>query len=272
MPPAPAIAPEQYMLPSYPQQQAMIPSFLTEDANNSIESLETSSMSAMSDSSWQTPPQNDEAMNSSSNKGRPRSSFTSSLGASNSNQKSSTRRNAGGRKPNKPSNLTPEEEEKRRVRRERNKQAAARCRRRREDFTHDLQGQVDIMEDKKRQLTAEIQQMSQMKDELCELIEDHKRTSECIIIDRNSNSPADIKPKVSVVGKIVASVAPVTNTTTLNSISIQQRPTNFVTTFSNNNNSNNMVNANNRLSLKIKAEPIEEFYEDEPPSKKRCEM
>lgn len=267
MPPAPGpVGAEHYMLPSYPQQQAMIPSFLTEEANNSIESLETSSMSAMSDSSWQTPPPNDEAINSSSNKGRPRSNFTSSLGSSNNQKSSTTRRNAGGRKPNKPSNLTPEEEEKRRVRRERNKQAAARCRRRREDFTHDLQGQVDIMEDKKRQLTAEIQQMSQMRDELCELIEDHKRTNECIIIDRNSNSPADIKPKVSVVG----SVAAVTTKATINSVSIQQRPTNFVSTFSNNNNSN-MVNANNRLSLKIKAEPLEEFY-DEPPSKKRCEM
>lgn len=46
--PAPIVGPDQYMLPSYPQQQAMIPSFLTEEANNSIESLETSSMSAMS--------------------------------------------------------------------------------------------------------------------------------------------------------------------------------------------------------------------------------
>lgn len=101
-----------------------------------------------------------------------------------------------------------------------------------------------------------------MRDELCELIEDHKRTSECIVTDRNS--PADVKPKVSVVSTAV------TTSTTFNST--MQRPTNFATTFSNNNN-NNMINANNRLSLKIKAEPIEELYEDEQPlKKKRCEM
>lgn len=260
-------------MPSYPTQQAIIPSFLTEEANNSIESLETSSMSAMSDNSWHTPP-HDESTHSSnnidnnSNKGRPRSNFTSS---SNNQKSSSTRRNAGGRKPNKPSNLTPEEEEKRRVRRERNKQAAARCRRRREDFTHDLQSQVDSLEERKKQLTTEVQQMSQMRDELCELIEDHKRTKECIISDRKS--PVDIKPKVSVSAKVLATAVATTTSFIANTI---QRPSNFETSFSNinnnNNNNNNIANANNRLSLKIKAEPIEQEYEDEPPSKKRCEM
>lgn len=134
MPPAPAPVTnsEQYIMPTY-TQQAMIPSFLTEDANNSIESLETSSMSDTS-SSWHTPPpsMNEDTMISSTGKGRPRSSYASA--GSTSNQK--TRRNVGGRKPNKPSNISPEEEEKRRIRRERNKQAAARCRRRREDHTH----------------------------------------------------------------------------------------------------------------------------------------
>lgn len=116
-------------MPQY-TQQAMIPSFLTEDANNSIESLETSSMSDTS-SSWHTPPPPmEDTMISSTGKGRPRSNYNS---GSNGNPK---RRNVGGRKPNKPSNLSPEEEEKRRVRRERNKQAAARCRRRREDHTY----------------------------------------------------------------------------------------------------------------------------------------
>lgn len=131
MPPAPApiTHQEQYIMPQY-TQQAMIPSFLTEDANNSIESLETSSMSDTS-SSWHTPPPPmEDTMVSSTGKGRPRSSYTA---GTNTNQK---RRNVGGRKPNKPSNLSPEEEEKRRVRRERNKQAAARCRRRREDHTY----------------------------------------------------------------------------------------------------------------------------------------
>jgi hypothetical protein len=118
------------------------------------------------------------------------------------------------------------------------------------------------MEDKKRQLTAEIQQMSQMRDELCEMIEEHKRSTECII-----GNTQDVKPKVIANGKVV-NVIPTANTVASTSL---QRPTNFATTLNNNNN-NLIANANNKLSLKIKAEPIEEFYEDEPPSKKRCEM
>lgn len=111
-------------------------------------------------------------------------------------------------------------------------------------------------------MTGEIQQMSQMRDELGEMIEEHKRSPECII-----GTTQDVKPKVIANGKVI-------NIQLANSIASTslQRPTNFTTTLNNNNN-NLIVNANNnKLSLKIKAEPIEEFYEDEPPSKKRCEM
>lgn len=126
-----------------------------------------------------------------------------------------------------------------------------------------MQKQVDDAEDKKRQLTAEIQQMSQMRDELCEMIEEHKRSTECII-----GGASDVKPKVTANGKVVNAI-PSANTIASTSL---QRPTNFATTLNNNNN-NLIANANNnKLSLKIKAEPIEEFYEDEPPMKKRCEM
>lgn len=243
----------------------MIPSFLTEEANNSIESLETSSMS---DSSWHTPPppMMDDIKGSSSGKGRPRTNYASSSASTQSNEK--PRRNVGGRKPNKPSNISPEEEEKRRVRRERNKQAAARCRRRREDHTHELQKQVDDMEDKKRQLTAEIQQMNKMRDELCELIEEHKRSTGCIIGDRES--PADVKPNLNEKVDNILSTFTTTSTTPKTTIMSAQRPANFVNSLSNNNN-NNTMNANSKLSLKIKAEPLD-LYDDEPPTKKRCEM
>lgn len=238
----------------------MIPSFLTEEANNSIESLETSSMS---DSSWHTPPpMMEDTKGSTSGKGRPRTNYASSSASNQSNEK--PRRNVGGRKPNKPLNISPEEEEKRKVRRERNKQAAARCRRRREDHTHDLQKQVDDMEDKKRQLTAEIQQMNKMRDELCELIEEHKRSTGCIIGDRET--PDDVKPNVN--GKIDNILATFTSTSST-TMSIQ-RPASFANSLSNNNN-NNTMNANSKLSLKIKAEPLD-LYDDEPPTKRRCEM
>jgi hypothetical protein len=254
--PAPISSHDQYM-PAYQSQQAMIPAFLTEDANNSIDTLETSS--SMSDGSSIM----DEVV-SNSGKGRPRSNYAAAAVVS------SQPKRRGGRKPNKPSNLTPEEEEKRRVRRERNKQAAARCRRRREDHTHDLQGQVDEMEDRKRQLTSEVQQMSKMRDELCELIEEHKKSNDCNMPPRGP-SPHDIKPSVTFNGKI--SAIPSMTTVAI------QRPTNFVTALSNNNNSNVLNNNNNnnnnnhinRLSLKIKAEP-EDYYDDEPPSKRRCNM
>lgn len=195
-------------------------------------------------------------------KGRPRSTYASPGSSSSNSNPKPARRNAGGRKPNKSSNLSPEEEEKRRVRRERNKQAAARCRRRREDHTQVLQGQVDEMEDKKRQLTAEIQQISQLRDELFELIEEHKKLNRCVIGDRQS--PPDVKPHVN--GKIVVNV-PATVVTA--SVPLQ-RPTNFG--MSNNNNNSNTMNAN-KLALKIKAEPMDEFYDDdEPPRKRKCDM
>lgn len=258
--PAPITNQDQYIVPPYQQSQAMIPSFLTEEANNSIESLETSSMS---DSSWHTPPpMMEDTKGSTSGKGRPRTNYASSSASNQSNEK--PRRNVGGRKPNKPSNISPEEEEKRRVRRERNKQAAARCRRRREDHTHELQKQVDDMEDKKRQLTAEIQQMNKMRDELCELIEEHKRSTGCIIGDRET--PDDVKPNVN--GKIDNILATFTSTSST-TMSIQ-RPASFANSLSNNNN-NNTMNANSKLSLKIKAEPLD-LYDDEPPTKRRCEM
>lgn len=245
------------------QQSAMIPAFLTEDANNSIESLETSSMS---DSSWHTPPPTVMDDPISSGKGRPRANYASTSGSASSTANQKPRRNTGGRKPNKASNLSPEEEEKRRVRRERNKQAAARCRRRREDHTSELQKQVDDMEDKKRQLTAEIQQMSQMRDELYELIEQHRKTNECMAGDRSS--PNDLKPNVILNGKIVAITSTASSAIALAPI---QRPASFATALSNNNN-NNTLNANNKLVLKIKAEPSEDLYDDEPPSKRRCDM
>jgi hypothetical protein len=198
-------------------------------------------------------------------KGRPRSSYASPGSSSSNSNPKPPRRNAGGRKPNKSSNLSPEEEEKRRVRRERNKQAAARCRRRREDHTQILQDEVDVMEDKKRQLTAEVQEMSRLRDELCELIEEHKKLNRCVIGDRQS--PPDVKPVVN--GKVIS--IPSTVVTTIAHVPLQ-RPTNFVGNNLSNNNNNNTMNAN-KLALKIKAEPLDEFYdEDEPPRKRKCDM
>lgn len=245
------------------QQAATIPVFLQEMEPNSMESMDSSS--SMSDSgSWHTPPPSMDGLGNGTSKGRPRSSYVSPGSSSSNSNPKPTRRNAGGRKPNKPSNLSPEEEEKRRVRRERNKQAAARCRRRREDHTSELQGQVDDMEEKKRQITAEIQQMNQLRDELYELIDEHKKLNRCVIGDRQS--PPDVKPSVN--GKVVATV-PTTVEAPL------QRPTCFVNNNNNNNNNiNNMMNANqNKLSLKIKTEPVDQFYDDdEPPRKRKCDM
>lgn len=250
---------QQQQQPLHQQQTAMLPSFLNEMEPNSMESMDSSS--SMSDSgSWHTPPPTvmDELNGT---KGRPRSSYASPGSSSSNSNPKPTRRNAGGRKPNKSSNLSPEEEEKRRVRRERNKQAAARCRRRREDHTSELQGQVDDMEEKKRQLTTEIQQMNQLRDELYELIEKHKVMNHCVIGDRQS--PPDVKPSVPQNGKLMANV-PLTVATA----AVPQRPTNFIS----NNNNNNTMNAN-KLALKIKAEPLDEFYDDdEPPRKRKCDM
>jgi fos-like antigen, invertebrate len=237
----------------------MIPAFL-DDATNSMTSYDSS------ESSWQTPPPTvmDEVISSSSNgKGRPRTNYANSNAGSTPQKK----RNVGGRKPNRPTNLSPEEEEKRRVRRERNKQAAARCRRRREDHTHELQKQVDDMEEKKRQLTVEYTEMCQLRDELYEMIEEHKRQNGCVIGDRSS--PSDVKPNVALNGKIVAITTSVAGSI-VPPVSSINRPNSFTTALSNNNN-NNTLNANNKLALKIKAEPLE-FYDDEPPTKRRCGM
>ena len=242
-------------------QTALIPAFLNEMEPNSMESMDSSSMS--DSGSWHTPPPTvmDDVING--NKGRPRSSYASPGSSSSNSNPKPTRRNAGGRKPNKSSNLSPEEEEKRRVRRERNKQAAARCRRRREDHTSELQGQVDEMEDKKRQLTAEIQQMNQLRDELYELIEKHKALNHCVVGDRQS--PPDVKPNVMQNGKALPVNVAVAHVPL-------QRPTHFITSVTSNNNNNITMNAN-KLALKIKAEPLDEFYdEDEPPRKRKCDM
>lgn len=259
-PPAPMQSQEQYIVPTYQQPHAMIPSFLTEDANNSIESLETSSMS---DSSWHTPPPMIEETRGS--KGRPRATYQSG-----SEVRDKPRRNVGGRKPNKANNISPEEEEKRKVRRERNKQAAARCRRRREDHTSDLQGQVDELENKKRQFTVDIQALSKERDELCEILEEHKKRSGCSIGGPLFQEINDVKPNLSVNNENLAS----TFTTSSISTMAAQRPANFAITISNNNNNNNnnTMNANSKLSLKIKAEPVDLYDEDEPPAKRRCDM
>lgn len=240
-------------------QQANIPAFLNEMEPNSMESMDSSSMS--DSGSWHTPPP--ATMEELSGNKRPRSSYASpGSSSSNSNQKPA-RRNAGGRKPNKVMNVSPEEEEKRRVRRERNKQAAARCRRRREDHTSELQGQVDELEDKKRQYTAEIQAMNQLRDELYQLIDEHKKLNHCVMTDRQT--PPDVKPNVVTMPMNV----PITVTTSAVPL---QRPTNFVTSIASNNNNNNTMNAN-KLALKIKAEPLDEFYDDdEPPRKRKCDM
>lgn len=229
--------------------------------------MESMDSSSMSDSgSWHTPPRTltDDVINGNT-KGRPRSSYASPGSSSSNSNPKPTRRNAGGRKPNKPSNLSPEEEEKRRVRRERNKQAAARCRRRREDHTSELQGQVDEMEDKKRQLTAEIQQMNQMRDELIDLIESHKTLNHCVIGDRQS--PPDVKPNVMQNNRMILSGSPHVPITSVP----LQRPINFLTSVISNNNNNNTMNAN-KLALKIKAEPLDDFGDDEPPRKRKCDM
>lgn len=240
----------------------MLPAFLNEMEPNSMESMDSSSMSS-EEGSWHTPPPT--VMDDMNGNKRPRSSYASPGSSSSNSNPKPARRNAGGRKPNKAHNISPEEEEKRRVRRERNKQAAARCRRRREDHTSELQGQVDDLEDKKRQFTAEIQTMNQLRDELYQLIDEHKKLSHCVIGDRQS--PPDVKPNVVQNGKSVMNLP---STITTSAVPLLQRPTNFG--LSSNNNNNNTMNAN-KLSLKIKAEPLDEFYDDdEPPRKRKCDM
>lgn len=70
-------------------------------------------------------------------------------------------------------------------------------------------------------------------------------------------------------GKIVSQVVP---STVAIAVAPLQRPTNFVTAVPSNNNNNSTMNAN-KLALKIKAEPMDEFYDDdEPPRKRKCDM
>lgn len=247
------------------QQAPMIPTFLNELVEpNSMESMD--STSSMSDSgSWHTPPPT--VMDDINGNKRPRSSYASPGSSSSNSNPKPTRRNAGGRKPNKSSNLSPEEEEKRRVRRERNKQAAARCRRRREDHTSELQGHVDELEEKKRQITTEIQQMNALRDELYELIEKHKQMNQCTLSDRQS--PPDVKPNVTQSSRLVATNQLQTHQPIVTSAAAPlQRPTNFATSIVSNNNNNSTMNAN-KLALKIKAEPLDEFYDDDEPPRKR---
>lgn len=252
------------------QQAPMIPTFLNELVEpNSMESMDSSS--SMSDSgSWHTPPPT--VMDDINGNKRPRSSYASPGSSSSNSNPKPTRRNAGGRKPNKSSNLSPEEEEKRRVRRERNKQAAARCRRRREDHTSELQGHVDDLEEKKRQITTEIQQMNALRDELYELIEKHKQMNQCTLSDRQS--PPDVKPNVTQNSRLVAPNQMLSQQThqpiVTSAAAPLQRPTNFATSIVSNNNNNSTMNAN-KLALKIKAEPLDEFYDDddEPPRKRQ---
>lgn len=277
VPPAPAPmqnAPQFTNLTNVPPySQHHIPQFMIEQDQQSMESLDTSSMS---DTSWQTPPpptimdeivntnSNSSSITLGSNKGRPRSQ----------NTKQGAVRRTGGRKPNKPSNLSPEEEEKRRVRRERNKLAAARCRRRREDHTQELVDETEGLERRKQQMQNEINQLTQQREELLCLLEGHKQ--DCRVPGRQS--PPDIKPMIANNIQQVTDLPPVT----MSSIG-QKRPhpllvftsTNpqvITTQASNNgvmynNNNNNMMDING-LAEKIKSEPTEFYDDSEPPLKK----
>lgn len=248
------------------QQTVQIPTLLADMDPHSLDNSMDSS--SLSETSWHT----GEAPNDDSNhtsKGRKMAHVSPGSSSDVSVQKA-PRRNAGGRKPSHHTNCTPEEEAKRKVRRERNKLAAARCRKRREDHTSELQDQVDDLENKKGQITAEIQQMNQLREELMTLLEDHRLQSKCAVVDRAS--PPDVKPAITQNNNIAISTSSNVITTTaiphIPQIMQSNRPTSFVI----NNNNNNMMNAN-KLSLKIiKTEPEEDNYDDEPPRKRRCDM
>lgn len=308
VPPAPApiqmSQPPQFTnltsMPAYTQAH-VVPTFMIEQDQQSMESLDNSSMS---DASWQTPPppimmddfignnsnSNSNSLVGSNNKGRPRSQNNKSAIAG------TTRRNTGGRKPNKPSNLSPEEEEKRRVRRERNKLAAARCRRRREDHTQELVDETEGLERKKQQMQNEISELTQQRDHLLMMLEAHK--DNCNVIGGGRQSPPDIKPNVVLIPNGVSmgqqgqkrphslatqnhqqnqqqqivftatTSASVTTTSSVNNLSLNfsNINNNHINHNNINNNNSNMLNANG-LSEKIKSEPVE-FYDDEPPRKK----
>ncbi|XP_037088515.1 transcription factor kayak-like [Pollicipes pollicipes] len=80
----------------------------------------------------------------------------------------------GGRRPKDDDELSPEEEQRRRMRRERNKQAAARCRRRRMDLTNTLQMETEELENERKLLEREIQELQAQREELHFLMEAHR--------------------------------------------------------------------------------------------------
>ncbi|XP_050531304.1 transcription factor kayak isoform X2 [Daktulosphaira vitifoliae] len=85
---------------------------------------------------------------------------------------------SGGRRPNsdnKDKVLSAEEEHRRQVRRERNKLAAARCRKRRMDHTNELLEETEQLEEKRMRLQVEIEALRQQKQDLQQLLTEHKR-------------------------------------------------------------------------------------------------
>lgn len=106
-------------------------------------------------------------------------------------QQQSVRRNMGGRRPNRTIGMSPEEEARRQIRRERNKMAAARCRKRRMDHTNALIEETKDLEEKKHNLTEEIQNLQQLKEELELLLDAHRA-----VCRLRSTSPPDVKPVI----------------------------------------------------------------------------
>lgn len=136
----------------------------------------------------------------------------------------------------------------------------------------DLTDETDGLENKKKNLQLEIQQLNEERDHLMSLLEFHK--PQCQLPDRQS--PPDVKPVLSNDGRLAATVV----TSTL----VHQRPAGPAQTFTatttintmvdhngmslhNNNNNNHVINANGLLE-KIKVEPLDLYDNDEPPRKK----
>ena len=67
-----------------------------------------------------------------------------------------------------------DEDRKKQLRRLRNKEAAARCRKRRMDQTLSLQGEVDRLEEVKRELRGEVQTLQREMDKLKGILELHQ--------------------------------------------------------------------------------------------------
>lgn len=131
----------------------------------------------------------------------------------------------------------------------------------------DLTDETDGLENKKKNLQLEIQQLNEERDHLMSLLEFHK--PQCQLPDRQS--PPDVKPVISNDGRLAATIV----TSTL----VQQRPaqTFTATTTINNlvdhhsvnlNNNNHQVMNANALLEKIKVEPLDLYEHDEPPRKK----